>query len=571
MSACPFSRLMSAEEGVQPEQLETLVHMLADTCPVYSKIKGKQLNQALMKDFQDKCPFAKLLGAHEGESKPKACPVSARYEAKFQSAVNQLKAENNYREFQNIGRKATSFPTALRYPRDQSAHLPSTIPAGASAPPAKPSSPHAPQRTQAFSTATAAAEAPRPARPAAEVTVWCSNDYLGMGQHPAVTAAMIGAVKAHGAGSGGTRNISGNTYLHTALEDELASWHAKEAALLFSSCYIANSTTLSTMAKILGPNTLFFSDAKNHASIIDGIRQADVLRGREGVPAKTKHVFRHNDVAHLEALLAAADPAAPKIVVFESVYSMDGTISPIRDICAVAKRYGAITFLDEVHAVGLYGPHGAGVAEQQGLLDEVDVISGTLGKAVGVFGGYIAASAAVVDAMRSYAAGFIFTTSLPPAVCAGALASVRHLKEHATELRAAHQRQARTLKRMLAERGLPVMDPPSHIVPLIVGDAALCKRMSDVLIDEYGIYVQPINHPTVDRGTERFRITPSPVHTPAMMDHLVESLAAVFVRFGVVPAAAATAAEPHFLVEEDLADAVGAAVGRTRRLADAAA
>ncbi len=345
-----------------------------------------------------------------------------------------------------------------------------------------------------------------------EITVWCGNDYLGMGQHPAVLKAMHEALDATGAGSGGTRNISGTTIHHKRLEAELADLHGKEAALVFSSAYIANDATLSTLPRLF-PGLIIYSDALNHASMIEGVR-------RNG---GAKRVFRHNDLAHLRELLAADDPAAPKLIAFESLYSMDGDFGPIVEICDLAREFGALTYLDEVHAVGLYGPRGGGVAERDGLMGRVDIINGTLAKAYGVFGGFIAASAKMVDAVRSYAPGFIFTTSLPPAVAAGAAASVAHLKtDHA--LRAAHQTQARILKMRLKGLGLPIVDHGSHIVPVHVGDPVHCKMLSDMLLENFGIYAQPINFPTVPRGTERLRFTPSPVHTPADLDHLVRAL-----------------------------------------------
>ncbi len=348
------------------------------------------------------------------------------------------------------------------------------------------------------------------------VTVWCGNDYLGMGQHPAVLRAMHEALDATGAGSGGTRNISGTTVYHKRLEAELADLHGKEAALLFTSAYIANDATLSTLARLF-PGLIIYSDELNHASMIEGIR-------RNG---GAKRVFRHNDVDDLRAKLAADDPAAPKLIAFESIYSMDGDFGPIAAICDLAAEFGALTYLDEVHAVGMYGPRGGGVAERDGLAGRIDIINGTLAKAFGVMGGYIAASAKMVDAIRSYAPGFIFTTSLPPAVAAGAAASVAHLKSDQA-LRDAHQAQARILKTRLRGLGLPLIDHGSHIVPVMVGDPVHTKLLSDRLLEEHGIYVQPINFPTVPRGTERLRFTPSPVHGPREINALVTALDALW-------------------------------------------
>ncbi len=392
------------------------------------------------------------------------------YEAAFSGAINALKAENRYRVFTELGRYAGNFPAAKNY----------------------------------------SAEVEE------DVTVWCSNDYLGMGQNPDVLAAMKEAVERFGAGAGGTRNISGTNHPLVELEKELAALHEREAALLFTSGYISNEASLSTLASVL-PGCVIFSDALNHASMIAGIRNS-------GVPRK---IFRHNDLVHLEELLAEADPKAPKLIAFESVYSMDGDIAPIGKICDLADKYNAMTYLDEVHAVGLYGPGGAGVAERDGVMHRLTVIEGTLAKAFGVMGGYIASSAAIVDVVRSYAPGFIFSTALAPAIAAGALASVKHLRKSGAE-RERHQERAATLKRRLREKGLPVMDTPTHIVPVMVGDAARCKQASDMLLTDYKIYIQPINYPTVPRGTERLRITPTPLHTDDLMDHLVDSLVEVW-------------------------------------------
>lgn len=354
-----------------------------------------------------------------------------------------------------------------------------------------------------------------------DVTVWCSNDYLSMGQHPAVLAAMHDALDRAGAGAGGTRNISGTTRFHVDLERELADWHGTGAALVFSSGYVANETTLATLAARL-PGVVLLSDALNHASMIEGMRA-----GRA-----EKHIFRHNDPAHLDALLADIDPDRPKIVAFESVYSMDGDIAPIGEIADVARRHGALTYLDEVHAVGMYGPTGAGVAERDGVAGRIDIIQGTLAKAVGVMGGYIASSEAVCDFVRSHAPGFIFTTALPPVLAAGALASVQVLRA-ADDLRRTQQDRAAALKAGLAAAGLPVMPSESHIVPVLVGDAARCKAASDRLLDVHGIYVQPINYPTVPRGTERLRFTPGPAHGMDLMALLIEALQEVWETLGL--------------------------------------
>ncbi|NUB43078.1 5-aminolevulinate synthase [Fertoebacter nigrum] len=393
------------------------------------------------------------------------------YDLALDAALNRLHDEGRYRTFIDIERRAGAFPQATWRKPDGS-------------------------------------EAP--------ITVWCGNDYLGMGQHPAVLAAMHEALDAAGAGSGGTRNISGTTVYHKRLEAELADLHGKEAALVFTSAYVANDATLSTLPKLF-PGLIIYSDALNHASMIEGVR-------RNG---GAKRVFRHNDVAHLRELLAADDPATPKLIAFESVYSMDGDFGPIGAICDLAEEFGALTYIDEVHAVGLYGPRGGGVAERDGLSQRIDVINGTLAKAYGVMGGYIAASAKMVDAVRSYAPGFIFTSSLPPAIAAGAAASVRHLKtDH--DLREQHQSKARILKLRLKGLGLPIIDHGSHIVPVHVGDPIHCKMLSDMLLDHYGIYVQPINYPTVPRGTERLRFTPSPVHDSGQIDHLVRAMDALW-------------------------------------------
>lgn len=388
------------------------------------------------------------------------------YQARFRAALTGLRREGRYRVFADIVRRRGAYPQAELHE------------AGVSRP----------------------------------ITVWCSNDYLGMSQHPKVLQAMHAVLDVAGAGSGGTRNISGNTHYHVELEAELADLHGKEAALVFASGFISNDTSLSTLARLL-PGLIVFSDELNHASMIEGIRRG----GGE------KRIFRHNDLNDLERQLKACGPSAPKLIAFESVYSMDGDFGPIAAICDLAEKYGALTYLDEVHGVGLYGPRGAGVAARDGVMNRIDIVEGTLAKAFGVMGGYIAATAELIDCIRSFAPGFIFTTSLAPVLAAGVLASVRHLKDSDVERRSLHERAAR-LKRLLSEAGLPPMGSPSHIVPLVVGEAALCKAVSDSLLRDHAIYVQPINFPTVPRGTERLRFTPSPVHTDAMMDRLVSAL-----------------------------------------------
>ncbi len=389
------------------------------------------------------------------------------YNAQFDAAVARVRDEGRYRVFANLKRKNGDFPNAT-WIRDDGSER--------------------------------------------DVTVWCSNDYLGQGQNPVVLSAMHEAIDAVGSGSGGTRNISGTTWYHNALEAELADLHQKEAALVFTSGYVANEAALSTLYKIL-PGLVVFSDAFNHASMIEGIRNG---RG-------ARHIYRHNDLDHLEELLKAAPADAPKLVAFESVYSMDGDIADIRATVALAKKYNALTYIDEVHAVGLYGHRGAGVAERDGIMGEIDIIEGTLGKAFGMMGGYIAANANIIDAIRLWASGFIFTTSLPPAIMAGAAASVRWLKSH-NERRIAHQERAQTLMARFRAVGIPVFPSESHIVPVLVGDAKHCKMISDILLNDFGIYVQPINYPTVPKGTERLRFTPSPDHTDGMMDHLVGAM-----------------------------------------------
>jgi 5-aminolevulinate synthase len=393
------------------------------------------------------------------------------YENRFRRHLEALHREGRYRVFADLKRRCGAYPTADHFAEDGTR----------------------------------------------DVTVWCSNDYLGMSQHPVVRAAMYEAIEEVGAGSGGTRNISGTTHYHVELEAELADLHGKEAALLFTSAYVANDSTLSTLQRLI-PGLVVFSDEKNHASMIEGIRRG----GGE------KHIFRHNDVEHLKALLTRHTRQTPKIIVFESVYSMDGHIAPIEAICDLAQQYGAFTYLDEVHAVGLYGPHGGGIAERDDVMHRVDIINGTLSKGFGVMGGYIAASAACCDAIRSYAPGFIFTTSLAPTIAAGALAAIRHLKRSEIE-RARLKERVHTVKTLMGEARLPVMANPSHIVPVMVGDPVHCKAVTDTLLTHYRIYVQPINYPTVPRGTERMRFTPSPVHTDAQVAYLIAALKELWV------------------------------------------
>ena len=392
------------------------------------------------------------------------------YNKYFTGALDSLKNEGRYRVFNDIKRTLGSFPNAIHYSDSNEK----------------------------------------------EVSVWCSNDYLGMGQNKNVLSAMHEAIDSSGAGSGGTRNISGTSHYHVLLEKELADLHNKEGALLFTSGYISNEASLSTIASIL-PNCVVLSDELNHASMIQGIRNSKAER----------IIFKHNDPGHLDKILKTINPERPKLVAFESVYSMDGDIAPIKELCEVAKANNALTYLDEVHAVGMYGSRGGGIAEREGLMDELDIIEGTLAKAFGTMGGYIASNKNIIDVIRSFASSFIFTTSLPPAIAAGALASVKHLKESSIE-REIHQERAKSLKEKLRQTGIIVMPSDSHIVPILVGDPVLCKKASDILLSDFSIYVQPINYPTVPKGKERLRITPSPLHDEKMTDYLVDSLKKVW-------------------------------------------
>ena len=397
------------------------------------------------------------------------------YEEHIASALNALHKEGRYRVFTHLARQAGKFPIATDHTGDEHNN----------------------------------------------VVVWCSNDYLGMGQHKVVTEAMKSAIDRLGAGAGGTRNISGTHHLIVELESELAALHNKAAALVFTSGYISNEATLSTLSKLL-PDCIIFSDELNHASMIEGIRHGSA----------TKRIWRHNDTDHLESLLRDVDYDRPKIIAFESVYSMDGDIAPIAKICDLAEKYNAITYLDEVHAVGMYGHTGGGIAERDGVMDRLDIIEGTLAKAFGIMGGYITGTQGLVDAIRSYAPGFIFTTALPPTIAAGAIESVRYVRGH-NDIRERHQERAATLKSKLIEAGLPVLPTETHIVPLMVYDPKLCKQASDRLLHEHGIYIQPINYPTVPRGAERLRITPTPLHTDAMMDELVQAILETWEHLGI--------------------------------------
>jgi len=442
---------------------------LAPHCPVLSHVQRPTM---IYNDTRSPAPF-------RGKKSIVVYPVKEldSYEAKFAKKISELHEDGRYRYFANLQRVCGEFPNAyLRVDGSEAKK---------------------------------------------KVRIFCSNDYLGMGQHPDVLDACHVAIDTSGAGAGGTRNISGTTKYHVELEEELASLHQKERALVFSSCFVANDATLSVMGKLL-PGLVMISDQMNHASMIDGIRHSGCQ----------KIIYNHNDLEHLESILQSLPLDTTKLILFESVYSMSGTISDIRRTCELAKKYNALTFLDEVHAVGMYGEHGAGVAERDGVLDMVDIISGTLGKAYGVGGGYIAGSNHFVDCIRSFASGFIFTTAIPPVVAAGALAAVKHLKNSAAE-RLMQQKRVRQLKALASSRGLPVMDNPSHIVPIIVGDAVKCRQLTDSLLENHGIYLQPINYPTVAKGTERVRITPGPLHTEQDLVDLVDALEYEWKRLGL--------------------------------------
>ncbi|XP_037336959.2 5-aminolevulinate synthase, erythroid-specific, mitochondrial isoform X2 [Pungitius pungitius] len=412
---------------------------------------------------------------------------SYNYDRFFTERISEKKKDHTYRVFKTVNRSAKVFPFAQDYSV--------------------------------------------PGREDSQVSVWCSNDYLGMSRHPRVLNAIRNAVDNHGAGAGGTRNISGTSNFHVTLERELAQLHQKDAALAFSSCFVANDSTLFTLAKML-PGCEIYSDAGNHASMIQGIRNSQAKR----------FIFRHNDSQHLEELLQRSDPKTPKIVAFETVHSMDGAICPLEELCDVAHRHGALTFVDEVHAVGLYGAHGAGVGERDNVMHKIDIVSGTLGKAFGCFGGYIASSAALVDTVRSFAAGFIFTTALPPMILAGALESIRFLRSRKGQvLRRSHQRNVKHMRQLLMDKGLPVVNCPSHIIPIQVGNAELNTKVCDILLEKHNIYVQAINYPTVPRGEELLRLAPSPHHNPAMMEYFVEKLVEVWHDVGLLVNGPATA------------------------------
>jgi 5-aminolevulinate synthase len=477
--ACPFLSRLPAK--FVKNYTSSLVKVYADHCPVASRSMSTMVQQS--GGDQQKCPFLtesdhviKQVDTNVAEDIFNIQKAGFGYEDFFKNQIMKKKMDHSYRIFKKVNRLADNFPAAREFSWGD--------------------------------------------RP---ITVWCSNDYLGMSAHPKVKAAVMNAAEKHGAGAGGTRNISGNSLMHENLEKELASLHQKEGALIFTSCYVANDTTLFTLAKSI-PGCEIFSDAGNHASMIQGIKNS-------GVP---KHIFRHNDPQHLEELLSKVDYKVPKIVAFETVHSMTGAICPLEELCDIAHRHGALTFVDEVHAVGMYGEQGAGVGERDGVLHKMDIISGTLGKAFGNVGGYIAASANLVDLVRSYGAGFIFTTSLPPTVLMGALESIRILRtEEGRALRAAHKANVSYLREKLFDAGVWAQHTPSHIIPVHVGDPAICTKISDDLIVKFGHYVQSINYPTVPRGEEKLRIAPTPHHTREMMDQFVKDLATVWADVGL--------------------------------------
>ncbi|KAM6474793.1 5-aminolevulinate synthase, erythroid-specific, mitochondrial isoform 2-T3 [Liasis olivaceus] len=484
---CPFME-SERQSGQSSFVQEAKPELQEDVKPFKSRMLTTLLREvhcSLKKKLLDSNKVSHLIQDNMPES------TVFEYDEFFKEKIQAKKQDHTYRIFKTVNRRADAYPFAEDYSSSEVE--------------------------------------------AREVSVWCSNDYLGMSRHPRVLQAIQDTLQLYGAGAGGTRNISGTSRFHVALEEELASLHKKDAALLFSSCFVANDSTLFTLARMM-PGCEIYSDAGNHASMIQGIRNS-------GVP---KYVFRHNDPHHLEELLRKAKPSTPKIVAFETVHSMDGAICPLEEICDVAHRYGAITFVDEVHAVGLYGAHGAGIGERDGVMGKIDIISGTLGKAFGCVGGYIASTASLIDTVRSYAAGFIFTTSLPPMVLAGAVKSVRILKSPEGQvLRRAHQRNVKHMRQLLMDAGLPVVSCPSHIIPIRVGDAALNTQLCDLLLSKYNIYVQAINYPTVPRGEELLRLAPSPHHTPPMMDYFVENLLAAWQEVGL-PLQAATSPECHF-------------------------
>uniref|UniRef100_A0A3B3W2G5 5-aminolevulinate synthase n=1 Tax=Poecilia latipinna TaxID=48699 RepID=A0A3B3W2G5_9TELE len=484
----PNGQLPTVEQKRKFAQTATQVAVSASKgCPfVSSQIGMVKASPEVQEDVEGGRDYGSVTSltlnrgqVHKNSQIPLAVGPSYDYDSFFKEMIEEKKKDHTYRVFKTVNRSAKQFPLAEDYSLS--------------------------------------------GRKASQVSVWCSNDYLGMSQHPKVLGAIRDALENHGAGAGGTRNISGTSNFHVSMEKELAQLHKKDAALVFSSCFVANDSTLFTLAKNL-PECEIYSDAGNHASMIQGIRNSRAKR----------FIFRHNDSRHLEELLQRSDPKTPKIVAFETVHSMDGAICPLEELCDVAHRYGALTFVDEVHAVGLYGAHGAGVGERDNIMHKIDVVSGTLGKAFGCVGGYIASSAALVDTVRSYAAGFIFTTALPPMVLAGALESVRVLKSPKGQtLRRAHQRNVKLMRQLLMDKGLPVVNCPSHIIPIRVGNAELNTKVSDILLERHNIYIQAINFPTVPRGEELLRLAPSPHHNPSMMEDFVGKLMEVWQEVGL--------------------------------------